>query len=84
MTARVARCVPSGGCVAAQPAALPVRHHRAASFAGLWRYWLMRCSTAGMGGRHESPKGTDPVMGVIILALLLILAAVILLALAGD
>lgn len=81
--ARVARWVPGRWLRAAQPA-LPVRYHRAAGFAGRWRYWLMGCSTAGMGGRHESPKDTDPVMGVIILALLLILAAVILLALAGD
>jgi hypothetical protein len=65
-------------------AALPVRHHHDAGFAGRWRRWLIRCSTAGMGGRHESPKGTDPVMGVIILALLLILAAVVLPALAGG
>jgi hypothetical protein len=52
--------------------------------ADLWRSWLMRCSAAGMAGQHASPKGTDPVMGVIILALLLTLAAVILLALAGH
>lgn len=42
-------------------------------FTDLWRSWLMRCSTAGMAGQHASAKGTDAVMGVVILALLLIL-----------
>ncbi|HCU96093.1 MAG TPA: hypothetical protein DHU96_26570 [Actinobacteria bacterium] len=37
-----------------------------------------------MGGQHEAPGSTDPMMGVVILALLAILAAVVLLALAGD
>jgi hypothetical protein len=36
-----------------------------------------------MGGRHETPRGTDPMMGVAALILLLILATVIMLALAG-
>jgi hypothetical protein len=43
----------------------------------------MRCSTGGMG-RHEAASSTDPMMGVVILALLSILAAVMLLALAGP
>lgn len=46
-----------------------------------------RCTTAGMGGRHEAqdqePR-TDAMMGVVILALALILTAVIVLALASD
>ncbi len=43
----------------------------------------MGCSTGGMGGRHETPSNTDPMMGVVILALLAILAAVIFLGMAG-
>lgn len=37
-----------------------------------------------MGGQHEAPGSTDPMMGAVILALLAILATVVLLALAGD
>jgi hypothetical protein len=36
-----------------------------------------------MGGRHQTAKGTDPMMGVVVLITLLILATVIVLALAG-
>jgi hypothetical protein len=36
-----------------------------------------------MGGQHEAPKSTDPMIGLVILALLLILVTVIVLALAG-
>jgi len=51
-----------------------------------WRC-ARRCTTAGMGGRHEAQDqepGTDAMMGVVILALALILTAVIVLALASD
>ena len=36
-----------------------------------------------MGGRHETAKRTDPTMGAVVLILLLILATVMVLALAG-